>query len=384
MYKIKCYDRIARCGLNCFGADYEITDNASDADAALIRSSVLSSDNFSDKLMAIARAGAGVNNIPVAECTKKGVVVFNTPGANANAVKELVVAALLISSRDIIGGVNWVKTLDSDVAKSVEKGKKAFAGKEIFGKKLGVIGLGAIGVLVANAALSMGMTVYGYDPMLSVEHALALKTTIHIVKTADEIYSDCDYITVHVPLLDSTKGMIDRAAFSKMKKGAILLNFSRDLLVNEDDLADALDSGKVGKYLTDFPNEKIIALKNVVCIPHLGASTEESEDNCAVMAVNELKDYAETGSIKNSVNFPAVEAGCFTDYRITVLHKNVPNMISKFTGVLGDAGINIENMINKSKNEEAYTVIDVSSDPSVVKDSLSAIENVFKVRVIAK
>ena len=382
-YQIKCFDKIAKCGLDALGEKYSFTDDIAQADVALVRSSSLHEANAGEKLFAVARAGAGVNNIPVDKFAEKGIVVFNTPGANANAVKELVIAALLLASRDIIDSVNWVKTIESDISKTVEKGKKAFAGKEIAGKKLGVIGLGAIGVLVANSAISLGMTVYGYDVSLSIEHALALKNNVVAVKSLDEMFAECDYITVHVPLLDSTKYLFNADAFAKMKDGVSIINFSRDLLVNDDDMRAALASGKVHRYVTDFPNEKVRAMAGVIVVPHLGASTTESEDNCAVMAVTELMAYVSTGSIKNSVNFPELDAGSVGEgYRIAVLHKNVPNMIGQFTALLGKKGINIVNMANKSKGNNAYTVIDTETDPAGIAAELSAIENVYRVRTI--
>lgn len=382
-YQIKCFDKIAKCGLDALGEKYSFTDDIVQADVALVRSSSLHEANAGEKLFAVARAGAGVNNIPVDKFAEKGIVVFNTPGANANAVKELVIAALLLASRDIIDGVNWVKTIESDIPKTVEKGKKAFAGKEIAGKKLGVIGLGAIGVLVANSAISLGMTVYGYDVSLSIEHALALKNNVVAVKSLDEMFAECDYITVHVPLLDSTKYLFNADAFAKMKDGVSIINFSRDLLVNDDDMRAALASGKVHRYVTDFPNEKVREMAGAIVVPHLGASTTESEDNCAVMAVKELMAYVSTGSIKNSVNFPELDAGSVGEgYRIAVLHKNVPNMIGQFTALLGKKGINIVNMTNKSKGNNAYTVIDTETDPAGIAAELSAIENVYRVRTI--
>ena len=382
-YQIKCFDKIAKCGLDALGEKYSFTDDIAQADVALVRSSSLHEANAGEKLFAVARAGAGVNNIPVDKFAEKGIVVFNTPGANANAVKELVIAALLLASRDIIDGVNWVKTIESDISKTVEKGKKAFAGKEIAGKKLGVIGLGAIGVLVANSAISLGMTVYGYDVSLSIEHALALKNNVVAVKSLDEMFAECDYITVHVPLLDSTKYLFNADAFAKMKDGVSIINFSRDLLVNDDDMRAALASGKVHRYVTDFPNEKVREMAGAIVVPHLGASTTESEDNCAVMAVKELMAYVSTGSIKNSVNFPELDAGSVGEgYRIAVLHKNVPNMIGQFTALLGKKGINIVNMTNKSKGNNAYTVIDTETDPAGSAAELSAIENVYRVRTI--
>ena len=382
-YQIKCFDKIAKCGLDALGEKYSFTDDIAQADVALVRSSSLHEANAGEKLFAVARAGAGVNNIPVDKFAEKGIVVFNTPGANANAVKELVIAALLLASRDIIDGVNWVKTIESDISKTVEKGKKAFAGKEIAGKKLGVIGLGAIGVLVANSAISLGMTVYGYDVSLSIERALALKNNVVAVKSLDEMFAECDYITVHVPLLDSTKYLFNAEAFAKMKDGVSIINFSRDLLVNDDDMRAALASGKVHRYVTDFPNEKVREMAGAIVVPHLGASTTESEDNCAVMAVKELMAYVSTGSIKNSVNFPELDAGSVGEgYRIAVLHKNVPNMIGQSTALLGKKGINIVKMTNKSKGNNAYTVIDTETDPAGIAAELSAIENVYRVRTI--
>lgn len=383
MYKVKCFDKIARCGLDEFGDGYAFTEEIAKADVALVRSSSLHDMDVGENLFAVARAGAGVNNIPVDKFAQKGIVVFNTPGANANGVKELVIAALLLSSRDVIDGVNWVKTIGSELEKTVEKGKKAFAGNEIAGKKLGVIGLGAIGVLVANSAMSLGMTVYGYDVNLSIEHALALKNNIIAVKTLEEMFSVCDYITVHVPLLDSTKHLFNAEAFAKMKDGVNIINFSRDLLVNDEDMRAALASGKVHRYVTDFPNEKVQNMSGAIVLPHLGASTSESEDNCAVMAVRQLKAFAATGSIKNSVNFPALDAGeSAGGYRIAVLHKNVPNMIGQFTALLGKKGINIVNMANRSKGNNAYTVIDTEEAPAGLASELSEIENVYRVRII--
>ena len=382
-YKIKCFDKISACGLKQLDDAYTFTEDFSAADAALVRSSSLHETEAENSLLAVARAGAGVNNIPLEKFSDRGIVVFNTPGANANGVKELVIAALLLSSRDIVAGIHWTETLEGDIPKAVEKGKKAFAGKEIAGKKLGVIGLGAIGVLVANSAISLGMTVYGYDVNLSIEHALALQNSVITVKSLDEIFSECDYITVHVPLLESTKYLFNAETFAKMKDGVNILNFSRDLLVNDEDMRAALVSGKVHRYVTDFPNERIHGVPGVIAVPHIGASTSESEDNCAVMAVKELKEYLETGSIRNSVNFPTLDAGRLTGgYRLAVLHKNVPNMIGQLAAVLGKNQINIVNMANRSKGDRAYTVVDTEADPSSVVSSLSKIENVYKVRVI--
>lgn len=384
--KVKCLNPIADCGLDMLSDQYEITENTKEAEAILVRSAVMHDMELSDNLLAVARAGAGVNNIPLDDCAEKGIVVFNTPGANANGVKELVIASMLLAARDITGGIQWCRDnkSDPDVAKSGEKAKKAYAGTEIKGKKLGIIGLGAIGVLVANAANRLGMDVYGCDPYLSVEHALNMSRDVTILKTNEELYEMCDYLTVHVPLLDSTKGMFNKEAFDKMKDGVVLLNFSRDTLVNEDDLKAALESGKVGKYVVDFPNPTTVNLPNTTVTPHLGASTQESEDNCAKMAVSEIRDFMENGNIKNSVNYPNCDAGvCPTEGRITVAHKNVPNMLSQFTSLFSKDGVNIENMLNKSRGNFAYSIFDVCSEikESVVKD-LEAIEGVIRVRVI--
>ncbi|MDF2586175.1 MAG: D-isomer specific 2-hydroxyacid dehydrogenase NAD-binding [Anaerocolumna sp.] len=386
MIKYNCLNPIAAIGLDLFTENYEKVDSLDEADAVLVRSASMHELKLSPTLKAIARAGAGVNNIPIDACAEQGIVVFNTPGANANGVKELVIAGLMLASRNIVGGINWVQTIkdDADVAKLVEKGKAKFAGKEIEGKKLGVIGLGAIGVLVANAAKRLGMEVYGCDPYISVEHAWNLSRDIISVKTKEDIYRDCDYITVHVPLLDDTKKMINKDTIAMMKDGVVILNFARDLLVNDDDMAEALKSGKVAAYVTDFPNAKTAGMEGAIAIPHLGASTEESEDNCAVMAVKEIKEYMEFGNIKNSVNYPDCDAGvCTAGKRITINHKNIPNMLTQFTGVFSAENINISNLVNKSKGEYAYTVIDIEG---VVTDSfeekLNAISGVLKVRII--
>ena len=383
--KYNCLNAIAKIGLNEFGDAYEQTENFADADVALVRSAAMHEMEFGDKLLAVARAGAGVNNIPLDKLAEKGVVVFNTPGANANGVKELVMAGLLLTSRDILGGINWVQTIkdDENVAKLIEKGKGQFAGKEIQGKKLGVIGLGAIGVLVANAAAALGMTVYGCDPYISVENAWKLSRNVIHVNSREEIFQECDYITVHVPLLDDTKKMINADTIAMMKDGVIILNFARDLLVDDDAMEAALASGKVAKYITDFPNAKTAGMKGVIAIPHLGASTQESEDNCAVMAVRQLREYVENGNIINSVNFPMLDAGvCRVASRICILHRNVPNMLSQFTTAV--AGINIENMYNKSRGDFAYSVLDVCGkvDEAAIVSKLSALDGVLKVRVL--
>ena len=384
--KVNCLNPIAACGLDMLGDNYEITENTNEAEAILVRSAGMHDMDLPKSLLAVARAGAGVNNIPLDACAEKGIVVFNTPGANANGVKELVIASLLLAARDITGGIKWCQDNkdDENIAKSGEKAKKAFAGTEIKGKKLGIIGLGAIGVLVANAANRLGMDVYGCDPYLSVEHALNMSRDVTMVKTNEELYEMCDYLTVHVPLLDSTKGMFNKEAFDKMKDGVVLLNFSRDTLVNEDDIKVALESGKVAKYVVDFPNPTTVKLPNTTVTPHLGASTQESEDNCAKMAVSEIRDFMENGNIKNSVNYPNCDAGvCQTAGRITIAHKNVPNMLSQFTTLFSKDGVNIENMVNKSRGNFAYTILDICSDSTdeVVKE-LEALDGVIRVSVI--
>ena len=381
---INCLNPIAACGLDLFGDAYEIVDEVGNADAVLVRSAAMHDMELSDRLIAVARAGAGVNNIPIEKCADQGIVVFNTP--NANGVKEIVVSAMILASRDIVGGIEWVKENkeDPDIAKAAEKAKKAFAGTEIAGKKMGIIGLGAIGVLVANAANRLGMEVYGCDTYLSVDNALNMSRDITLVKTYEEIYSECDFITVHVPLLDSTKGMFDKEAFDKMKDGVIFLNFSRDTLVNEADMRAALESGKVKKYVVDFPNPTTASLPNTIVTPHLGASTQESEDNCAKMAVKQLREFIENGNIVNSVNYPNCDAGvCTTEGRIAVAHKNVHSMLSKFTSVFANEGINIENMVNKSRGDYAYTLFDICSKATddIVKE-LQQINGVIKVRII--
>lgn len=386
MIKINCLNPISNMGLDLLTDKYEKVDNFLDADAVLVRSAAMHDLELSNNLLAVARAGAGVNNIPLEKCAQKGIVVFNTPGANANGVKELVIAGLMLASRDLVGGMKWVEDnkQDTNINKTMEKAKSKFAGHEIQGKKLGVIGLGAIGVLVANAAKRLGMTVYGCDPYLSIEHALNLSQDINIVKTREEIFKTCDYITVHVPLLDDTREMINKETIAMMKDGVVILNYARDLLVNDDDMKEALSLGKVAKYVTDFPNAKTANMEGVIAFPHLGASTEESEDNCAVMAVKELMEYVENGNIKNSVNYPTCDAGiCQTQGRITVNHKNVPNMLQQFTAVFSKQGINIENMLNKSKGEYAYSVFDICAASSQkIVDELNQINGVLKVRIV--
>ncbi|MEI3227183.1 MAG: phosphoglycerate dehydrogenase [Lachnospiraceae bacterium] len=386
MIKVNCLNPIAKIGMNLLPATFGTTDNFADADAVLVRSAAMHELELPDSLLAVARAGAGVNNIPLDKCAEKGIVVFNTPGANANGVKELVIAGMLLAARDIRGGMQWVADNKADAAinKTMEKAKKAFAGTEIKGKKLGVIGLGAIGVLVADAAVALGMEVIGCDPYLSVANALKLSTDVKLVKSNAEVYSQCDFITVHVPLLEDTRGMINKASLSMMKDGVVILNFARDLLVNDDDMAEALDSGKVRKYVTDFPNAKTANMEGVIAFPHLGASTEESEDNCAVMAVKEIVDYIENGNIKNSVNYPTCDMGiCTKKGRIAICHKNMPNLIAQFTGAMAACGINIAEMVNKSKGDYAYTLVDLDSvvtEEAVAK--IKAVDGVIKVRII--
>ena len=385
MYHIQCLNKISEVGTSCFGPDYVCGTDVQNPDAILVRSASMHDMTFDPELLAIARAGAGVNNIPLDKCSEQGIVVFNTPGANANAVKELVVAAMLLSSRRIVDGIEWTKALKGkgdQIGKLVEKGKGDFVGPEISGKTLGIVGLGAIGVLVSAAAISLGMEVYGYDPFLSVDTALRLSSSVHHAKTLDEIYAKCDYITVHVPLTPDTREMINASSIAKMKDGVRLLNFARGDLVNSADVAAALESGKVAAYATDFADETILGAKNVIAMPHLGASTPESEDNCARMAALELIEYLENGNIRNSVNLPAVSMPR-EGSRICIIHRNVPNTISSFSGVLAQCGINIENMASKSRKEFAYTILDVTGDVSAnAADSIAALEEVVRVRVI--
>ena len=387
MYKYHCLNPISQVGLNQLTEEYTPVNEAKEADAILVRSAVMHEMEFSKDLKAVARAGAGVNNIPLERCAEEGIVVFNTPGANANGVKELVLAGMLLASRDILGGINWVQENEEDgnIAKDAEKAKKAFAGCELEGKKLGVIGLGAIGVLVANAATHLGMDVYGYDPYVSVDSAWRLSRSIHHAKTVDELYSDCDYITIHVPALDSTKGMIDKHAISLMKDGVVILNFARNILVDEEAMVDALVSGHVKHYVTDFPTPTVTGVKGAIVIPHLGASTEEAEDNCAVMAAKQLKDYLENGNIKNSVNYPDCDMGIRGENtRLLLLHHNVPNMIGQFTTILAKDNMNIADLTNKSKGKYAYTMIDIDSPvPAGVVEELKAVGEVLRVRILA-
>ena len=385
-YKYHCLNPIAACGLDNFTADYTKTDDVNEADAILVRSAVMHEMELPAALKAVARAGAGVNNIPLDKCAEKGIVVFNTPGANANAVKELVFAGMLLAARDIVGGIEWAKSdaSDENIAKTAEKEKKKFAGTEIAGKKLGIIGLGAIGVLVANAAKHMGMEVYGYDPYLSINAAWNLSRDVKHVTDVNDIYRECDYITIHVPLLDSTKGMIGKDAIALMKDGVIIINLARDLLCDEPAILEGIKAGKIRKYVSDFANPTTAGQEGVILMPHLGASTEEAEDNCAVMAVQELRDFLENGNIRNSVNYPNADMGvCQTAGRVAICHKNVANMITKFTGVFGEVGINIDNMTNKSKGDYAYTMIDTDSAiTDELLKKLEAIECVIKVRVV--
>ncbi len=386
MFRYACLNPISQVGLTEFTADFEKTEDLKDAQGVLVRSASMHELELPEGLLAVARAGAGVNNIPLEDCAKKGIVVFNTPGANANGVKELVFAGMFLAARDIVGGINWVSENkdNPDIAKAAEKEKKKFAGTEIYNKKLGIIGLGAIGVRVANAAKHMGLEVYGYDPYISVDAAWHLSRDIKHVIDVNEIYEECDIITIHVPLLDSTKGTISREAIAKMKDGVILLNFARDLLADEEAVVEALKAGKIRKYVTDFPNPVTAGAEGCIVIPHLGASTEESEDNCAKMAVKELMDYLQNGNIANSVNYPNCDMGyCQTAGRVAIHHTNTANMITKFTANFGDLGINITDMLNKSKGEYAYTMLDVESPVTdEIVEKLRQIPGVIRVRVV--
>lgn len=386
MFKYNCLNAISEAGLKSLSSDFVKTDDVNEAEAILVRSAAMHDMEFSDNLLAVARAGAGVNNIPLDKCAEKGIVVFNTPGANANGVKELVIAAMILTSRNLIAANGWVNENkdDENIGKTMEKAKSKFAGREVKGKKLGVIGLGAIGVLVANAASSLGMEVIGCDPFLSVQNALNLSRKVKLVKEREEVFRECDYITVHVPLLDDTKEMINADTISMMKDGVIILNFARDLLVKEDAVIEGLASGKIAGYATDFPSVKLANTKGVVAFPHLGASTTESEDNCAVMAAAEITDYLENGNIRNSVNFPVCDMGvCSQAGRIAVLHKNVPNIISGLTTVFGQSGINIDKMMNQSRGEYAYSIIDIDkAGAKDIADEIATKEGILKVRVI--
>ncbi len=386
MYNIKCLNKISAIGTDRFSADYNCGEAVENPDAILVRSAAMHDMELPKNLLAIARAGAGVNNIPIDKCSEQGIVVFNTPGANANAVKELVLAGLLITSRKVIPAIEWAKTLKGkgdEVGKLVEKGKSAFVGPEIKGKTLGVIGLGAIGILVANAAKSLGINVYGYDPFLSVDAAWGLSRSIKHALTLDEVYANSDYITIHVPLTPDTKGMINSESIAKMKDEVRILNFARGDLVNSADIIAALGTGKIAAYATDFPSDDVIGVEGVIAIPHLGASTPESEDNCACMAADELIDFLENGNITHSVNFPAISMPRDNSVRICIIHRNVPNTISTFSGALASANINIENMQSKSKKDYAYTILDVSGDVSdAAVESLKKLDAIIRVRVI--
>ena len=385
MYQVYTFNKISSKGLTLFEDNYVISDTLNSADAIMVRSGKMHDLELPESVKAIARAGAGVNNIPVEQCAEKGIVVFNTPGANANAVKELVIAAILLSARDIVGGINWVSSLKSDVAKQVEKGKNAFVGPEVLGKKLGVIGLGAIGVMVANSAQALGMEVIGYDPYISIDAAWGLSRHIKHAASMDEILSESDYITIHVPLLESTKHMLNAEALNKVKTGVRILNFSRDTLVDNNAIKQAIAAGSVAKYITDFPVDELVGNPQIITIPHLGASTPESEENCAVMAAKQLKDYLENGNIINSVNFPQCEMSWNAGYRLTIIHKNIPAMLGKIIAIIAAEGINIADMINKSKGNWAYTIID--TDTMITGENIeniSAICDIIKVRVLKK
>lgn len=384
--EIYCLNNISRVGTSRFRKGYTLVDHMEHAAGVLVRSADMKTMEFPSTLRAIGRAGAGVNNIPLDRCAEQGIVVFNTPGANANAVKELVIAGLLMASRDILGGNAWIQANadDPNVQKDAEKAKKNFAGCEIKGKVLGVIGLGAIGVLVANAAVDLGMEVYGYDPYLSVSSAWNLSQKVHHAALLDEIYDKCDYITIHVPAIESTKGMINQEAIARMKDGVRILNFARDVLVNDEDMANALKTGKVKTYVTDFPNPKSVEMPGAIVLPHLGASTEEAEDNCAVMAVEEVQDYLDNGNIHHSVNFPDTDMGiCSSGGRIAILHRNIPNMLGQITKALGDAGINIDGLQNKSRGEYAYTLMDIQQHLTEEGfQNLGRIDGILRVRKV--
>ncbi|OUN19064.1 phosphoglycerate dehydrogenase [Flavonifractor sp. An82] len=387
MFRIKTLNKISPAGLSVLDQTrFSVSEDVENEDGILVRSADMHEYQFPDSLRAIARAGAGTNNIPIDRCSEAGIVVFNTPGANANAVKELALCALLLASRKITAGAEWVKAqagAGADVEKVVEKGKSQFVGPEIAGKTLGVVGLGAIGVQVANIATKLGMTVYGYDPFLSVDAALSLSRMVHRAMDLETIYKNCDYITLHVPQTPETRGMINEDAIHMMKGGVRILNLARGGLVNDDDMLAALDTGKVAAYVTDFPNNKILQGKNVIAIPHLGASTPESEENCAVMAAQELKDYLENGNIKNSVNLPTLVQEWSGVARLCIIHRNIPGAIANITGLLSKDGVNVENMTNKSKKDYAYTVVDVGSRISeAVADEIRGLEGVFRVRVL--
>lgn len=386
MYQYHCLNPIAEVGLKRFDGSYAKTDNINDADAILVRSAAMHDVDLSERVCVIGRAGAGVNNIPLGKYSEQGIAVFNTPGANANGVKELVLAGLLLSSRDIMAGIYWVRSerQNEELEQLAEKQKKNFAGREIMGKKLGVIGLGAIGILVANAAVALGMEVYGYDPYISVSAAWKLSRDVKHITDVNDIYRECDYITIHVPLIESTKGMIGAEAISLMKQSAVILNFARGPLVDQKAIVEALRTNRIHKYVTDFPTSDIASLKGAIVIPHLGASTEESEDNCAIMAVDEIRDYLENGNIHNSVNFPNCDMGvCKDAMRVTIIHRNIPNMLTKFTATFGDLGINIERMANETRGEYGYVIMDVGNTVNEAEiEKIRNIQGVLKVRVM--
>ena len=388
MFQYHYLNKISDKGTALWTEEYKKTEEIEQADAIMVRSAAMHDMTFAPDLLAIARAGAGVNNIPLDRCAQEGIVVFNTPGANANGVVELAICGMLLGSRDVVGGINWVQTIKDtpEVGKQVEKGKSQFAGHEIAGKNLGVIGLGAIGGPLANAAIKLGMNVYGCDPFISIDAAWHLDSNIIPVKTRDDIYANCDIITLHVPLLPDTKGMIDAEAIAKMKDGVVILNFARDLLVDDDAMEAALKSGKVRRYITDFPNDRTAGMAGVVAIPHLGASTEEAEDNCAKMAVKQVMNYLKNGNIINSVNFPNCDMGvCTKAARVTILHKNIPNTLSQFTSAMAEENINISDLMNRSRGEYAYTMLDLDSIPSkAAMEKLSKIDGVIRVREIDK
>lgn len=386
MYRYHCLNPIAQVGLDQFHENYIQTEKMEEADAVLVRSAAMHEMEFSENLCVIGRAGAGVNNIPLGKCSEQGIAVFNTPGANANGVKELVLAGLLLASRDIVGGLYWVQSerQNEEIEKLAEKQKKQFAGCEIQGKKLGIIGLGAIGILVANAAVALGMEVYGYDPYISVEAAWKLSRDVHHTTDVNDIYRECDYITIHVPLMDSTKGMIGEEAISLMKPSAVVLNFARGPLVDQKAIVQALRTNQIRKYVTDFPTPDLASMKNAIVIPHLGASTAESEDNCAVMAVKEIQDYLENGNIHNSVNYPNCDMGvCKDAMRVAIIHRNIPNMLTKFTAAFGDLGINIERLTNVTRGEYGYVMIDLAKEADDEEiEKIRTIEGVLKVRTM--
>lgn len=383
--KAYCLNKISKVALATLANPDKTVDNINEADSILVRSQAMHDMDLDENILAVARAGAGVNNIPLDKYADNGVVVFNTPGANANAVKELVLCALLLASRDIIGGNKWVldNVTDENIAKTAEKAKSQFAGYEIAGKTIAVIGLGVIGVLVANACVALGMKVIGYDPYLSIHNAMKLSKEVKYVEKLEVCVAGADFVTVHVPAMDSTKGMINANLIENMEDGVIVVNFSRDSLINDDDMLEALNSGKVKKYVTDFANAKVVKMPNTICLPHLGASTEEAEDNCALMAINQLKDYIENGNIKNSVNYPAADAGIkpANAMRICINHLNIPGVIAKFSTIISDAGGNISTLVTKSKGKYGYAIIDVDTEANVV-DSIKSIEGVLRVRVI--